>query len=198
MSYFLSLWYFWRDDSERVRNLDFVFAAFSCWYAFWQTWLIKMRVLVWIKPDSAFTHDLSTQPFPLVLRVVRQGGHRGLDECREQFKNDIWNCSLDNKQIHKRFPIFVKTTLPYGNVYSLTSLISLSYEIYQWIVIKSLKISNKHLYWLLWELMSIGSDAALQHGKFLFYEWLFTHGGALQSAYFFSGLVKRSTSGYLY
>ena len=45
---------------------------------------------------------------------MREGGYRGLAECRHQFINEIWNCSLDNKRVHKQLPIFVKTTLPFG------------------------------------------------------------------------------------
>ena len=41
------------------------------------------------------------------------GGQRGLTECQQQFKNEIWNCSLENKNV-KHLPIFVKTTLTYG------------------------------------------------------------------------------------
>ena len=54
------------------------------------------------------------QNYPLLLRIVKEGGHRGLAECRHQFKDEIWNCFLDNKNVHKQLPIFVKTTLPFG------------------------------------------------------------------------------------
>jgi len=45
---------------------------------------------------------------------VKAGGHRALEECRKLFKNEIWNCTLDNKHVIKELPIFVKTTLPYA------------------------------------------------------------------------------------
>lgn len=47
---------------------------------------------------------------------MKEGGHRGLEECQNQFKNDVWNCTLDNKLVLKELPIFVKTTLPYGEI----------------------------------------------------------------------------------
>ena len=54
------------------------------------------------------------QSYPLLLGIVKEGGHLGLEECRNQFKNEIWNCTLDNKLVLKELPIFVKTTLPHG------------------------------------------------------------------------------------
>ena len=55
------------------------------------------------------------QNYPLLLRIVKEGGHRGLTECQQQFKNEIWNCSLENKNaFYKQLPIFVMTTLSYG------------------------------------------------------------------------------------
>ena len=54
------------------------------------------------------------QSYPLLLGIVKEGGHLGLKECRNQFKNEIWNCTLDNKLVLKELPIFVKTTLPHG------------------------------------------------------------------------------------
>lgn len=54
------------------------------------------------------------QSYPLLLGIVKKGAQIGLQECRNQFKNEIWNCTLDNKHVLKELPIFVKTTLPYG------------------------------------------------------------------------------------
>ena len=56
------------------------------------------------------------QNYDLLLRIVREGGHRGLTECQHQFKNEIWNCSLGDKNVHKQLPIFVKTTLTDGRL----------------------------------------------------------------------------------
>ncbi|KAJ7376771.1 Protein Wnt-8b [Desmophyllum pertusum] len=56
---------------------------------------------------------LRQQNYPLLWHIVREGGHRGLAECQQQFKNEIWNCSLGNKNIHQQLPIFIKTTLPF-------------------------------------------------------------------------------------
>lgn len=60
--------------------------------------------------------SLFFQSYPLLFSIVKEGGHRGLKECQNQFKNEIWNCTLDNKHVLKELPIFVKTTLPYGKV----------------------------------------------------------------------------------
>ena len=54
---------------------------------------------------------------------MKEGGHRGLAECRQQFKNEIWNCSLDDKSAHKQLPIFVKTTLPFGKYPKISMLL---------------------------------------------------------------------------
>ena len=66
--------------------------------------------------DSTF---LFFQAYPLLQRIVKEGSHLGLKECRKQFKNEIWNCTLDNKVYV--LPIFVKTTLPYGEAIILYS-----------------------------------------------------------------------------
>lgn len=54
--------------------------------------------------------------YPVLLSIVREGGFRGLKECKKQFKNEIWNCSLDQSKqdVFSHLPIFVKTTLPYA------------------------------------------------------------------------------------
>ena len=73
-------------------------------------------------------HDLMFQAYPLLLSIVKEGGRLGLQECQKQFKNEIWNCTLDNKHVFKELPIFVKTTLPYGRfvlLYSCRLIISL-------------------------------------------------------------------------
>lgn len=57
---------------------------------------------------------LGQEAYPLLLSIVKTGGHLGLEECQKQFKNEIWNCTLDNKHVFKELPIFVKTTLPYA------------------------------------------------------------------------------------
>ncbi|KAJ7392985.1 Protein Wnt-8b [Desmophyllum pertusum] len=57
---------------------------------------------------------LRQKNYPLLWRIVREGGHRGMAECQQQFQNEIWNCSLANKNVFKQLPIFVKTTLPHA------------------------------------------------------------------------------------
>ena len=37
-----------------------------------------------------------------------------MGECRKLFKNEIWNCTIDNRQMIKELPSFVKPTVPYG------------------------------------------------------------------------------------
>ena len=65
------------------------------------------------------------QSYPLLLGIVKEGAYRGLQECRNQFKNEIWNCTLDDKHVLKELPIFVKTTLPYGkSLFLKNSLLS--------------------------------------------------------------------------
>ena len=54
------------------------------------------------------------QAYPLLSRIVKAGGHRGLEECQRLFKSEVWNCTLDSKHVLKELPIFFKTTLPYG------------------------------------------------------------------------------------
>ena len=66
------------------------------------------------------------QLYPLLLRAVREGGHRGVRECQEQFKNELWDCALANKQVYKKLPIFVKKTLPHGKIMSLVYAYPLS------------------------------------------------------------------------
>ena len=55
-----------------------------------------------------------SQNYKLLLRIVREGGHRGLTECQQLFKNEVWNCSLGDKNVYKQLPIFFKTTLTHG------------------------------------------------------------------------------------
>lgn len=52
--------------------------------------------------------------YPLISSIVKAGGHRGLAECQRLFKNEVWNCTLDDKLVFKELPIFFKTTLPYA------------------------------------------------------------------------------------
>ena len=68
---------------------------------------------------SDFIHSFLFQAYPVLLSIVKAGGHRGLEECQKQFKNEIWNCTLDTKHVYKELPIFVKTTLPQGMLYCL-------------------------------------------------------------------------------
>lgn len=69
--------------------------------------------------------SVSFQTYPILSRIVKTGGHRALEECRKLFKNEIWNCTLDNKNVFKELPIFVKTTLPHGKI-----RLSCHYKIY--------------------------------------------------------------------
>ncbi|XP_078382932.1 protein Wnt-8b-like [Oculina patagonica] len=36
---------------------------------------------------------------PLLTSIVEAGGHRGLEECQKQFKNEIWNCAIENNNV---------------------------------------------------------------------------------------------------
>ena len=42
-----------------------------------------------------------------------------MTECQRLFKNEIWNCSLGNKNVYQQLPIFVKTTLPHGKLLNI-------------------------------------------------------------------------------
>ncbi|XP_073254961.1 protein Wnt-8b-like [Porites lutea] len=64
------------------------------------------------KSGDSSSNTLQNKNYPLLLRIVKEGGHRGLQECQRQFKKEIWNCSLVNKNVFQQLPIFVKTTLP--------------------------------------------------------------------------------------
>lgn len=73
---------------------------------------------------------VSFQTYPILSSIVKAGGHRALEECRKLFKNEIWNCTLDNKHVIKELPIFVKTTLPYGKLgYQFKLPVKLSYSV---------------------------------------------------------------------
>jgi len=76
---------------------------------------------VWVNQGSCRTRSdrdsdsiSGQESYPLLLGIVKEGAHLGLQECRNQFKNEIWNCTLDDKHVLKELPIFVKTTLPYA------------------------------------------------------------------------------------
>ncbi|XP_015762752.1 PREDICTED: protein Wnt-1-like isoform X2 [Acropora digitifera] len=71
----------------------------------------NLGIMAQIKNDQI----VAQEAYQLLSNIIREGGHLGLEECRKQFKNEIWNCSLNHKHIHKQLPIFVKTTLPYAN-----------------------------------------------------------------------------------
>ena len=44
---------------------------------------------------------------------MKEGARRGLEECKRQFKDDIWNCSVGDEYLQKELPfgkIIVKVT----------------------------------------------------------------------------------------
>ncbi|XP_068724214.1 protein Wnt-8b-like [Montipora capricornis] len=56
------------------------------------------------------------ESYPLLLTIVRAGAYKGLTQCQRLFRNEIWNCSVDNMKVyHGQLPIFVKRTSPYAN-----------------------------------------------------------------------------------
>lgn len=57
---------------------------------------------------------LGQETYQLLSNIIKTGSHLGLQECQKQFKNEIWNCSLHYKNVHKQLPIFLKRTLPYA------------------------------------------------------------------------------------
>lgn len=52
------------------------------------------------------------------MSVAKAGANRGLAECQRLFKNEIWNCSVEDIRSHRgQLPIFIKRTLPSGECY---------------------------------------------------------------------------------
>lgn len=66
------------------------------------------------RTERSASNSEGEEAFKLLSSIVKEGGRRGLQECENQFKNEIWNCTLSNKEIFRELPIFVKTTLPYA------------------------------------------------------------------------------------
>lgn len=64
------------------------------------------------KEKTVATLQHTQKAYSLLQRIVKAGGHRGLQECERQFKNEVWNCSINGKHVVRELPIFVKTTLP--------------------------------------------------------------------------------------
>lgn len=52
------------------------------------------------------------------MSIVKAGANRGLAECQRLFKNEIWNCSVEDMRSHEgQLPIFIQRTLPSGECY---------------------------------------------------------------------------------
>lgn len=55
---------------------------------------------------------LEQKAYPILSSIVKEGTQRAIQECQKLFKSEIWNCILDNRQVNKELPLFVKTVLP--------------------------------------------------------------------------------------
>ena len=62
-----------------------------------------------------------TLPYQKLLSVVLEGARQALRECKRQFKDDIWNCSISDEQNPKGVPLFLNTKLPFGKIASWLS-----------------------------------------------------------------------------
>ena len=57
----------------------------------------------------------------LYQKLVLEGARQALRECKRQFKDDIWNCSISDEQNPKGVPLFLNTKLPFGKIASWLS-----------------------------------------------------------------------------
>ncbi|XP_058957310.2 protein Wnt-2-like [Pocillopora verrucosa] len=57
---------------------------------------------------------LQEKTYPNLTSIIKAGGYRAMGECRKLFKNEIWNCTIDNRHMIKELPSFVKPTVPYA------------------------------------------------------------------------------------
>lgn len=64
--------------------------------------------------NNAPKRVLEQKAYPLLFGIVKQGARKGIKECQRLFKNNVWNCTLNNKHVFKDLPIFIKTTLPHA------------------------------------------------------------------------------------
>ena len=59
-----------------------------------------------------------TLPYQKLLSVLLEDARQALRECKRQFKDDIWNCSISDEQNPKGVPLFLNTKLPFGKIAS--------------------------------------------------------------------------------
>ena len=60
--------------------------------------------------------NLVTLLYQKLLSVVLEGARQALRECKRQFKDNIWNCSISDEQNPKGVPLFLNTKLPFGKI----------------------------------------------------------------------------------
>ena len=65
--------------------------------------------------------NLVTLLYQKLLSLVLEGARKALRECKRQFKNNIWNCSISDEQNPKGVPLFLNTKLPFGKIASWLS-----------------------------------------------------------------------------
>ncbi|XP_029213698.2 protein Wnt-1-like isoform X2 [Acropora millepora] len=65
---------------------------------------------------SHLSEDDRQKHSPLLMSIAKAGANRGLAECQRLFKNEIWNCSVEDTRSHEgQLPIFIQRTLPSAN-----------------------------------------------------------------------------------
>ena len=65
--------------------------------------------------------NLVTLLYQKLLSLVLEGARKALRECKRQFKDNIWNCSISDEQNPKGVPLFLNTKLPFGKIASWLS-----------------------------------------------------------------------------
>ena len=60
---------------------------------------------------------------------MKEGALRGIEECKNQFKDEIWKFELDGLPVNKELPIFVNTTLPSGKAICLSACAVSTYSV---------------------------------------------------------------------
>ena len=81
----------------------------TCSWLLWSQ-AVKQRTM------HLFSQSFIFQSYNLLWSIVKEGGYRGLTECQKLFQNEIWNCSLHDKNVFQKLPIFFKRTLPHGKL----------------------------------------------------------------------------------
>ena len=83
---------------------------------------LSVQKFVRTRVNGALVFNISFQlGYPPFLSIVKAGARRGIEECQHQFNGTLpWNiCSFVNEIVDPELPIFVNTTLPFGEIFDL-------------------------------------------------------------------------------